>query len=93
MDLHIKDVLKNYIKKDKVVGDAYYTQKIRDYWKNNLAESITSRTHSLLYSKGKLTIKTYSAPLRNELFNSREQIRSKINVYLKDEIVNLIILR
>jgi len=90
MDLHIKDVLKNYIKKDKVFGDAYHTQKIKEYWKSSMSESISSRTHELTYSKGKLTIKTYSAPLRNELFNSREQLRVKINAHLGEEIVNVI---
>jgi len=90
MDLHIKDVLKQYIKKDKAIGDAYYTQKIRAHLNESLAQSVTSRIHDLKFKKGKLQIKTFSAPLRNELFNSREQIRKKINDHLGEEIVNLI---
>ncbi len=90
MDLHIKDVLKNYIKKDKVVGDAYYTQKIKEYWDSSLSKSITSRIHHISYKSGKLIVKTYSSPLRNELFNNREQLRKKINDHIGEPIVNLI---
>ncbi len=90
MDLHIKDVLKNYIKKDKAIGDAYYSQKIKAYWTESLSESITSRIHHISFKSGKLIVKTYSSPLRNELFNNREQLRLKINKHLGEEVVNLI---
>ncbi len=90
MDLHIKDVLKNYIKKDKAIGDAYYAQKIKEFWKSSLSQSITSRIHHISFKSGKLIVKTYSAPLRNELFNNREQLKQNINDHLKEEIVQLI---
>lgn len=90
MDLHIKDVLRNYIKKDKKIGDAYYTQKIKDFWKSKLSQSIISRTVNLHFTKGKLYVKVDSAPLRNELFNNRKSLMSKINEHLDEDVVHVI---
>jgi len=90
MDLHIKDVLKNYIKKDRKVGDAYYTQKIKSFWNKEISQSITSRTSSIKYVNGKLYLKVTSAPLRHELFNNRQQLMDKINVFLDEDIVHVI---
>lgn len=90
MDLHIKDVLKNYIKKDKKVGDAYYTQKIKAFWLEEFSQSITSRTTSLKFVNGKLYLKVNSAPLRHELFNNRQMLIDKINVHLDEDILHVI---
>ncbi len=90
MDLHIRDVLKKYIKQDKRVGDAYYTQKINSFWKMELGDSINSRTSELRYKNGKLSISVTSAPLRHELFNNREKLIIRINAFLKEDIVHVI---
>ena len=93
MDHHIKDVLKRYINQDEKIGDAYYSQKIRDYWKGNLAESIVSRTQSMQYHNGKLTIKVDSSALRHELFMKRKKLAERINNFLEEDKVNVIDLR
>jgi len=90
MDLHIKDVLRNYIKKDKKIGDAYYTQKIKAFWVAELGESIISRTNDMKFIKGKLCIKVDSAPLRHELFIGRKKLMDRINVFLDEDIVHII---
>lgn len=93
MDHHIKDVLKRYINQDEKIGDVYYSQKIRDYWKTNFAESIVSRTTSMQYHNGKLTIKVDSAALRHELFMNRKKIAERINNFLEEDKINVIDLR
>lgn len=90
MDLHIKDVLKKYIKQDKRIEDAYYSNKILEIWKNQFSESISKRTVSLKFHKGKLTVKVDSAPLRNELFNNREKIIQRLNEFLSEDIIKLL---
>lgn len=90
MDLHIKDVLKKYIKQDHIIGDAYYAQKIRKFWLDILGESINARTAELSFNNGKLSARITSAPLRHELFNNRKQLIEKINEYLKEEVVYII---
>lgn len=90
MDLHIKDVLKNYIKKDRKIGDAYYTQKIKSFWEAELSQSIVTRTEDIKYMKGKLCIKVNSSALRHELFNNRQSLMDKINVHLDADIVHIV---
>ena len=90
MDLHIKDVLRKYIKEDKRVGDAYYTQKIQEFWTDRLGESIDSRTSNLYFTRGVLKVKMNSAPLRHELFNSREKLIEKVNEFLGEDVVHKI---
>ena len=90
MDLHIKDVLRNYIKKDKKIGDAYYSQKIKTFWDAELSPSIVSRTNDIKYMRGKLCIKVNSAALRHELFINRKGLMDRINVYLDEDVVHII---
>ena len=93
MDLHIKDVLKKYIKEDKKVGDQYYVGKIQSFWQDRFSESIVQRTQSISFSKGKLTVLVESAPLRHELFINRSKIIEEINTHLGSEIVFVLNLR
>ena len=93
MDLHIKDVLQKYIQTDQKVGDQYYSQKIRDFWKDRFADSIVQRTQEIQFSNGKLTVRIESAPLRHELFINRQKIKDQVNEYLQEQIVHLVILK
>jgi Protein of unknown function (DUF721). len=93
MDLHIKDVLSMYLKKDKKINDAYYTQRIMSYWQSELSPSISSRTTSIIYNKGVLIITVDSAALRHELFCNRDKIMTKVNEYLDQHMVYKVTLR
>ena len=87
MDFHIKDVLKKYIKTDRKISDAYYSESIRKYWSLRYNNSITSRTREIIFKGGKLTVKVDSAALRHELFNNRQKIIDQINDELGERIV------
>ena len=93
MDLHIKDVLQQFIQKDKQIGDKYYAQRIRAYWQDHMTQTITSRTREILYADGKLQIIVDSAPLRHELWSMRDTIKERINGYLEKDIIRLIELK
>ena len=87
MDLHIKDVLKKMIREDKKVGNGYYTEKVRHFWKNELSESISKRTKDIRYTNGTLILKLESAALRQELFNNKESLISRLNEFLGEEVI------
>ncbi len=89
MDLHIKDVIKKYIK-DEPIGDIYHAQKIRSYISKEMSPSISSRISSVDFKDGRLTLYVDSAPLRHDLFNNRDTIRKKINDFLDGEVVRLV---
>ena len=93
MDLHIKDVLKKFIKDQDVVGDQYYAQKVRNFWKERFAESINTRIRDISLYRGKLTVSVDSAPLRHELFMNRDKIKSEINEHLGENIVRYLELK
>ncbi len=90
MDLHIKDVLKQYIQKEQRFGDAFYGQKIEAYWNEALPESITSRTSALNFKNGVLKIYVTSAPLRQQLHMGRQKLIDKINEHLELDLVRSI---
>ena len=87
MDLHIKDVLKKIIQEDGSFGDQYYQQKISSFWKSRYAASIRERTRSIRYDNGHLRVTIDSAPLRHELFTSRDKIKDEINAHLQEDLV------
>ena len=53
--------------------------KLQHGWEALMGEAIARRTTTLRLRKGKLFIKVSSAPLRQELFNSRDRIRELFN--------------
>ncbi len=92
MDQHIKDVLKNYVDNSKI-KKGYYSNKIKAYWYESMGESITSRTTDLYLRGTTLHVLVSSAPLKNELFNHRDKIMSRINEYLNEEIVQEVLIK
>ena len=89
MDLHIRDILKEFIKQDKL-NDGIYLKKIEQYWHNHLSPMISDRTRNIKFSKGKLMLYIDSAPLRNEMINNKDLIISKINDHFQEAIVQSI---
>lgn len=92
MDLHIKDVLKQYVNKGSL-QKGIYSQKIEAYWKANMSPSIVSRTRLVQFNKGILTLKFDSSPLKNELFNNRDRIKDLVNEHLQEKVVNVVIVK
>ena len=92
MDLHIKDVLKQYVNKGSL-KHGLYTQKINDYWHEQMSPSIVSRTKSIIFEKGVLTLIFDSSPLKNELFNNRDRIKELINTHLEEEVIHVVLIK
>lgn len=92
MDLHIKDVLKKYIKEEPI-GETYYNQKIKSYWEESMNATISSRTTGIYLKGGELTITVNSGPLRHELFLSRMSLLDQINEHLGQRVIQRITLR
>lgn len=92
MDLHIKDVLNNYIEGSKITK-GYYRVKIEEYWNQNMSNGIVDLTQYILFRNGVVTIRINSAPLKNELFNSRSRIKELLNIHLEKDIVTEVIIK
>ena len=56
---------------------------VERFWKEEMGELINRYTEKIYFSKkGSLMIKVSSAPLKNELFLNRDQLKERINAYL-----------
>lgn len=56
---------------------------VEKFWKEEMGELINRYTEKIYFSnKGTLMIKVTSAPLRNELFINRDNLKERINAYL-----------
>ena len=86
MDLPIKEVLKKYVKSSKI-ENGFYAEKIRAYWFEQMSPSISKRTNRITVNKQKLSIYLNSAPLKSELFNNRDKLKSLINNHLGEEYI------
>jgi len=57
---------------------------VEKFWKDEMGELINRYTEKIYFSnKGTLMIKVTSAPLRNELFINRDNLKERINTYLQ----------
>ena len=92
MDYHIKELLKRFVNQ-KSISDGYFQQKIRAIWKKEMSPSIVSRTRSIAFKNDTLIVHIESAPLKNELFNSRERIIEIINKGLGEKKVSKVVFR
>lgn len=68
-------------------------KKIEKIWRETNKPYIVDRTRKVTFRDGKLILFIESAPLKQELFNSREQIREKVNKALESDIVQEIVIR
>ena len=68
-------------------------KRIEKIWRDTNAPYVVERTQKITLLDGKLIIYINSAPLKQELFNSRLQIKEKINKSLPGNPVEEIIIR
>ena len=85
-DMPIKDVLRKYIKQNKITP-GYYNAKLQQIWQEKMGESINSHTLSLTLSKDQLYIKLDSAPLKNEFSLGKKKLIDLLNKELGSEII------
>lgn len=68
-------------------------KKIEQVWRETNHPYVVERTRKVSFRDGKLILYIDSAPLKQELFNSREQIINKVNKALNLDIVQEIVIR
>ncbi len=67
--------------------------KLRHAWERLMGDAIARRTTRLRLHRGELTIEVASAPLRQELFNGRERIRTVLNEDLGGDYITAVHVR
>ena len=77
---HVISKLYKVYKLDKKVGMA----QIQQNWTDIVGPVIAQRTEKLFIKEGVLYIKVSSAPLKNELLLSKEQLKKKVEEYFTD---------
>lgn len=89
---NIKNILSSIAKDPKYSGKLD-EKKIEKVWRETNQSFVVDRTKKVSFRDGKLILFIDSAPLKQELFNSRDQIREKVNKALKADIVKEIVVR
>ncbi len=78
----INELIDSYQLRDKI-----NEVKLLRGWEALMGEAIARRTTTLRLRKGKLFIRVSSAPLRQELFNSRDRIKELFNKELEGSFI------
>lgn len=89
---NIKNILSSIANDPKYSGKLD-EKKIEKVWRETNQPFVVDRTKKVSFRDGKLILFIDSAPLKQELFNSRDQIRDKVNKALKADIVKEIVVR
>lgn len=89
---NLKDILSSIAKDPKYSGKLD-EKKIEKIWRETNQPYVVERTQKVAFRDGKLLLFINSAPLKQELFNSRGQIRDKVNKALGMDIVKEIVIR
>ena len=89
---NIKNILSSIASDPKYSGKLD-EKKIEKVWRETNQPFVVDRTKKVSFRDGKLILFIDSAPLKQELFNSRDQIRDKVNKALKADIVKEIVVR
>lgn len=89
---NIKNILSTIANDPKYAGKLD-EKKIEKVWRETNKPYVAERTRKVTFREGKLILYIDSSPLKQELFNSRDQIREKVNKALKADIVQEIVIR
>lgn len=89
---NIKNILASIANDPRYAGKLD-EKKIEQVWRETNNAYVVERTRKVSFRDGKLMLFIDSAPLKQELFNSREQIREKVNKALAADIVQEIVIR
>ncbi len=89
---NIKNILSSITSDPKYAGKLD-EKKIEKIWRETNMPYVVDRTRKVTFRDGKLMLFIDSAPLKQELFNSRDQIRDKVNKALDSDIVQEIVIR
>jgi hypothetical protein len=92
-DKNIKEVLQDFLAKNKKVASGYHSVRIAELWKEVMGPVINNYTKQIELKNGILKIVVTSAPLRRELVFGKQNIREQLNQALgKDLIEDVVVL-
>ena len=87
---HIGDVLREFLKQEKLDNKIYELQLI-DSWEKVLGQTVKRYSSDLYIRDKKLFVKINSAILKNELIMSREKLIKSLNKKVGLEVITDII--
>lgn len=91
-EITLKEALQLYLKSIRAEGKMNEPD-IRMAWRKLMGQFIVSRTQSLTFKEGRLTISLSSPALRQELEMGKSKIRELLNQELENEVISEIIIR
>lgn len=92
-DMPIKDALNLWLNKSKKHKKEINKVKIRKLWREKMGTTINDYTKEIKIYNERLYITIESAPLRNELFNDKDKIKTWLNRALEEEVIKDVIMR
>lgn len=84
----IRQLFHSYHLDDKVAE-----VRIREQWETIMGAAVKRYTGEIRFAKGILTIYIQSAPLKQDLLYSKQQIIQRINEELGDQVVKEVVIR
>lgn len=92
MSLHISEVLKKFVRQYGLEQEIL-AQRMPSHWNNTVGEKIAAISEVQSFSNGTLRIHVSQAAWRNELTLRREELRTKLNAQIGNDVVAEIIIR
>ncbi len=87
---NIKDAISEFLKVSRLSGKLA-EQKIIDGWEKLMGKTIANRTKQISIHNKKLFLQLDSAPLKQELFYSREKIIKMLNEEAGEKVIEEIV--
>ena len=89
---HLKDAISEFLKVSRLSGKLA-EQKVIDGWEKLMGKMIANHTKQISISNKRLYLSLDSAPLKQELFYSREKIIKMLNEEAGEEVVREVVFR
>ena len=88
----LKNAIGDFLKVSRLSGKLA-EQKIIDGWEKHMGKTIAKHTKQISISNKKLFLHLDSAPLKQELFYSREKLIKMLNEEAGEEVIQEIVFR
>ena len=88
----LKDAIGDFLKVSRLSGKLA-ERKVIDGWEKLMGKMIAKHTKQISISNGKLYLQLDSAPLKQELFYSREKILKILNEEAGEEVIQEVVFR
>ncbi|NQW30941.1 MAG: DUF721 domain-containing protein [Ignavibacteria bacterium] len=92
MSFHISEVLKQFVRKHGLEQEIL-AQRMPGYWATTVGEKMSAISEVTSFDHGTLKVHVAKAAWRNELMLRREEIRTKLNAQIGNDVVKEIIVR